>query len=91
MEMVGEGFLEPSENGIEPGGAGGRDDGHQQARAVGEEIVDHQMAFAFWRAALAQGQKLAQMSPGRPIFRPDQDVGRGVHEHQPAARREGEA
>jgi hypothetical protein len=87
IQMIGKGFAQLPEHGfkLRTGGTGRRDDGHQQALAMGEQILERQMAFALWRAALSGGQQFAETAPGRAVLGPDQDVGRSVHEHQPAA------
>ena len=55
------------------------------------QIIERQMTFAFRGAALAGGQQLAQMAVSRAVLGPDQNIGGGVHEHQPAARRIGQS
>ena len=93
IEMIRESFAQPFQCGIQPcpGRSGRRDHRYQQALAMGQQIIERQMAFALGRATLAGGQQLAQMSVGRAVLGPDQNIWCRVHEHQPAARRIGQS
>jgi hypothetical protein len=54
---------------------------------MGEAILQREMTFALGRTAFAQGQQFAQISVGRTVLGPDQNVGRAIDEDETAARR----
>ena len=65
--------------------APGGHDNEIEAFDIFKQVVDEENAFAFIGAAFADGQQARQPSPGLPVLRIGEDVGRAVGEYEPRA------
>ena len=59
--------------------------GHDQAIAMGQQIIQRKVAFSLWRPALADGQQFTQTAIGIPVLRPYKNVRCAIGKDQAAS------